>query len=311
MSRTLNQLDLGTSVYLEENGTPKEYILLKKDVDGCILLRAQALVARRINPTNVSNYEGSGMDNWLINEETGYMSLFDTATKNAIVSRSRPTYDYGDTQCRWISRRAFLMTMGEMFHSSTNLDKEPLDSLVPALYIWAKTENANTARICRNESNEAVGWWLSSPYSATSVYYVNRNGASSNYDASYTSYWARPALNVAPATIVSDEGADTIYLLPTQEYREVSFSGKALDVAERPVRAVVEYNTSNLYDVAVYVCNNYGDANPVWVPCTSGVEVNLTNTVKQTTDWQVGVRCYGKSQGYGYFEEPIVKLGVA
>ena len=90
MSRTLKQLDLGTSVYLEENGTPKEYILLKKDVDGCILLRAQALEARRINPTNVSNYEGSEMDNWLINEETGYMSLFNTATKNAIISRSRP-----------------------------------------------------------------------------------------------------------------------------------------------------------------------------------------------------------------------------
>ena len=116
---------------------------------------------------------------------------------------------------------------------------------------------------------------------------------------------------MASATIVSDEGADRIYLMPAQSYREVSFSGKALEVAERPIKAVVEYEATNLYDVVVEVCNNYGDASPVWVPCTSGVEVELTNTVKQTTDWQVGVRCYGKSQGYGYFEEPIVKLGVA
>ena len=306
MSRTLNQLDLGTSVYLEENGTPKEYILMKKDVDGCILLRAQALVARRINPTNVSNYEGSEMDNWLINEETGYMSLFDTATKNAIISRSRPTFDFGDSECRWISRRAFLLTQGEMFNSTASA-VEPLTTLAPVLSLW----NPTLGRICHNESDQAVVWWLSSPISATNVGCVSNNGASYDSYASYTIYWARPALNVASATIVSDEGADRIYLMPDQSYREVSFSGKALEVAERPIKAVVEYEATNLYDVVVEVCNNYGDASPVWVPCTSGVEVDLTNTVKQTTDWQVGVRCYGKSQGYGYFEEPIVKLGVA
>lgn len=309
MSRTLNQLDLGTSVYLEENGTPKEYILMKKDVDGCILLRAQALVARRINPTNVSTYENSEMDNWLINEETGYLSLFDTATKNAIISRSRPTYDCGDTQCRWISRRAFLLTQGEMFNSTATA-LEPLTTLVPALFIWKGTNDANTARIGRSEANTAVNWWLSSPLSAANVFYVNAGGASNSYSASVAYGWARPALNVASATIVSDEGADRIYLMPAQSYREVSFSGKALEVAERPIKAVVEYEATNLYDVVVEVCNNYGDANPVWVPCTSGVEVDLTNTVKQTTDWQVGIRCYAKSSSYGYFEEPIITLEV-
>jgi hypothetical protein len=310
MSRTLSQLDLGTSVYLEENGTPKEYILMKKDIDGCILLRAQALVARRINPTNVSNYEGSEMDNWLVNEKTGYMSLFNTATKNAIISRSRPTFDFGDSECRWISRRAFLLTHGEMFNSTATA-LEPLTTLVPALFIWKGTIDANSARICKSEADTAVIWWLSSPSSAAYVSYVIYNGTSNSSGASNTSNWARPALNVASVTIVSDEGADRIYLMPAQSYREVSFSGKALEVAERPIKAVVEYEATNLYDVVVEVCNNYGDASPVWVPCTSGVEVDLTNTVKQTTDWQVGVRCYGKSQGYGYFEEPIVKLGVA
>ena len=306
MSRTLSQLDLGTSVYIEESGTPKEYILIKKDVGGCILLRAQAIEVRRINPTNVSNYENSEMDNWLINEETGYLSLFDTATKNAIVSRSRPTYDFGDSECRYISRRAFLLTQGEMFNSTPSA-VEPLTTLSPVLSLW----NPTLGRICKNESDAAVIWWLSSPYSAARVYSVYGNGTSDSYVASNASNWARPALNVASATIVSDEGADRIYLMPDQSYREVNFSGKALEVAERPIKAVVEYEATNLYDVVVEVCNNYGDASPVWVPCTSGVEVDLTNTVKQTTDWQVGIRCYGKSQGYGYFEEPIIKLGVA
>lgn len=310
MSRTLNQLDLGTSVYIEENGTPKEYILMKKDVDSCILLRAKALEARRMNPTNTAIYEGSEMDNWLTDDTTGFMSLFNAQTQAAIVSRSRPTFDYGDTSCRYISRRAFLLTYGELFLSAPTA-LEPLTGLTPALMIWKGTSDANTGRIAKNEADQAVNWWLSSPYSSAGFYVVYNNGTSNGISASYAGYWARPALNVSSDTIVSDEGADRIYLMPAQSYREVSFSGKALEVAERPIKAVVEYEATNLYDVVVEVCNNYGDASPVWVPCTSGVEVELTNTVKQTTDWQVGVRCYGKSQGYGYFEEPIVKLGVA
>ena len=34
MSRTISQLDLGTSVYIAESGVDTEYVLLKKDVDG-------------------------------------------------------------------------------------------------------------------------------------------------------------------------------------------------------------------------------------------------------------------------------------
>lgn len=309
MSRTIKQLDVGTSVYIEEAGVPKEYILLKKDVDGCILLRAKALEARRMNPTNTAIYEGSEMDNWLTNETTGFMSLFNAQTQAAIVSRSRPTFEYGDAECHYISRRAFLLTYGELF-LSTPTALEPLTTIVPSLMLWKGTSDGSSARICYNEAGQAVYWWESSPYSATNFAYVLVNGTSSNYNATNT-IWARPALNVSSDTIVSDEGAEIIYLMPDQSYREVSFSGKALEVAERPIKAVVEYEATNLYDVVVEVCNNYGDASPVWVPCTSGVEVDLTNTVKQTTDWQVGVRCYGKSQGYGYFEEPIVKLGVA
>lgn len=303
MSRTLSQLDLGTSVYIEENETPKEYILMKKDVAGCILLRAQALEARRINPTNVSNYEGSEMDNWLINEETGYMSLFTTAIKNAIISRSRPTYDYGDSECRWISRRAFLLTQGEVFNS-TPTATEPLATLSPVLSIW----NPALGRSCHNESGVAVGWWVSSPSSATSVIYVGGSGSSNSVIAS-AAYWVRPALNVASATIVSDEGAETIYLMPdpNKDYREISFTTEIATSDMRPYQINLQYETSNLYDVAVYVCNNYGDESPVWVPCTSGVTVNLSNTVKDTANWKIGVKFYGKSQGLGWVEEPIIK----
>ena len=309
MSRTISQLDVGTSVYIEESGAPKEYILLKKDQSGCILLRAKALEARRMNATNVTNYEGSEMDDWLIDEETGFMSRFDTATKAAIVSRSRPTFDYGDTSCRYISRRAFLLTNGELF-LSTPTALEPLTGLTPALMIWKGTSDANTGRIAKNEADQAVCWWLSSPYSSANFYGVGSGGSSGSFSASGANYWARPALNVSSDTIVSDEGAETIYLMPAGTYREVCFEGKVIESVRRPARAAVEYNAVDLFDVVVEVCNNYEDDNPMWETITSGQEVTLTNTSKQTENWSVGVRCYGKANGYGYFEEPIVKLEV-
>lgn len=308
MSRTIKQLDVGTSVYIEEAGVPKEYILLKKDVDGCILLRAKALEARTMNPTNTAIYEGSEMDNWLTDETTGFMSLFNAQTQAAIVARSRPTFEYGDQLCRYISRGAFLLTHGELFLSKPT-DLEPLTTIVPALMLWRGTSSADAARICYDEAGQAVGWWESSPYSAANFYCVRAYGAA-DYVSAKNTFFARPALNVSSDTIVSDEGAEIIYLMPSKGYREVAFSGEVLEIERRPKKAVVEYDATNLYDVAVEICNNYGDANPTWVPCTSGAEVELTNTVKQTENWKVGVRGYGKSSLYGYFEEPIVILEV-
>ena len=219
MARTIKQLDVGTSVYIEEAGVPKEYVLLKKDVDGCILLRACALKRQRMNAENVAKYEGSEMDNWLTDDAAGYLSLFNEATKTAIIPRSRPTYEDGDEECHYIDRRAFLLTYSEVTNSDQS-DLEPLKSLLPALMLWKGTADAYEARICYNEDGQAVIWWESSPCSATSFCYVYTNGASSGSGASYTGYWARPALNVSSDTIVSDEGADTIYLLPSKEASE-------------------------------------------------------------------------------------------
>lgn len=306
MSRTISQLDLGTSVWIAENNVMHEYVLVSKDSAGCIMLRANAIEARRMNPTSVAVYEGSKMDSWLTDDQTGFLSRFDAATLAAIVSHTRPTYSYGDTECHYISRRAFLLTQGELF-LSTPTALEPLKNITSSLMIWKGTNGSSAARIGLNEELSAVFWWLSSPGSAASFFCVSTGGASNTVNAADTSCWARPALNVSADTIVSDEGADPIYLLPSGGYREVSFHGKVGEDTNRPSVAVVEYDAVNLYDVVVEVCNNYGDASPVWMPCTSGQQVTLANNSKQTETWQVGVRCYGKSQSYGYFDEPIVK----
>jgi len=307
MSRTIKDLDLGTSIYIEENGVPKEYVLITKSADGCIVLRANCYEARRINATNTAVYEGSEMDLWLGNEETGFMSLFTAQQKMAFVARSRPTYTYGDTECHYINRRAFLLTYGELF-LSTPTALEPLSSVVPALMIWRNAVSADSARIGRNEAGQAVYWWESSPFSASAMYGVYALGTSNINAATSAGVWARPALNVSSDTIVSDKGASVIYLMPSQGYREIRYHGRAFEVERRPQKAVVEYDTTNLYDVKVEVCNNYGDSEPIWVETTSGAVVDLTNEVKQTTNWQIGIRFYAKSASYGYTTEPIVRV---
>lgn len=194
MSKTINQLDLGTPIYVEENGTPTEYVLVSKDEYGCVLLRGLAVIAKRMNATNVSVYEGCEMDVWLQDETNGFMSRFDDNTKMAIVSRSRPTFTSGDAECHYISRKCFLLTYGEAFGSS-NKALEPLDPILAALMKWKGSSDLNSCRVTQGDNNpSSVYWWLASAYSSSAFYYVNYYGTSNNYNASYGYVWTRPAL---------------------------------------------------------------------------------------------------------------------
>lgn len=303
MSRTISDLDLGTEITLQESGVDTSYILIRKDSYGCVLLRALCAGSRRMNPTNTAVYEGSEMDDYLVNEETGYLSRFDSDTIATLASRSISTYNYGDTEYRSISRKCYLLSYGELY-GSTPSATEPDTSVLPALMIFKGTSEPNTARISSIDGHAAVFWWLRSPYSAAAFYRVYSYGASTDGSASLTNA-LRPALNIAPATVVS-EIADKIYLVaPSDPIKKVQFHGKVLETQLRPKKALVQYNAVNLDNITIEVTNNYGDPTPVWVDATGQTEITLANDEKQTTNWQIGVRCYGESYGFGYFEEPL------
>lgn len=305
MSRTLSNIDTGVGVWLKEYNDWIEYILLYKDLQGAVLLRKDVAEQRRMNNINTTTYDGCEMDVYLSDAETGFLSRFDASTLNAITSRSISTFNNGDTECTYINRRCYLLSNGNMFlETPTALEPEP--NYVHALLKYYNTFTANTSRIGRLNSN-AVFWFLRSPYSAAAYFSVGTSGTQYGNGAAGSS-GVRPALNVSLDTIVSDEGADKICLLPTQGYREVEFSGLVLSTPTAIKKAVVNYNATNLYGVSVQITNNYEDANPVWVDATSQQEITFTNTTKTTDEWKIGVRCYGKSNGYGYFDQPIVMM---
>lgn len=308
MSRTISQLDLGTEIILRENGAEVPYILIRKDDLGCVILRATTIPNKRMNPTSTTVYEGSEADVWLTNTETGFLSRFNENTLSSFVTRSIPTFTYGDTEAHYISRKCYLLSQGDMFGTSSTA-LQPETNCVAALMIWKGALSIDGARQAYADgSTSTVNWWLRSVVSATAFCYIKNNGTIGNsgaYDATAL-YSFRPALNVANGTIVG-EAEGKIYLLPSLiETYTVEFKGKVVETPLCPTKAVVNYNISNLSNVAVKVCNNYGDESPTWEDATSQTETNLTNRAKETENYEIGIWCYGESIGYGYFEEPRV-----
>lgn len=311
MSRTIADLPLGSVVVLLENGVNTNYILVNKDANGCEILRELAYgTTRRMNPTNTTVYETSEMDAYLNNTETGFLSLFNAATLSAINARSISTFTFGDTEAHYISRKCYLPSYGAMFRI-TPTKLEPGASYLWALSNWKKTFDTNSMRIAYNPGGSTVGRWLRSPSSAANFYYVSSTGDSNAHNAS-NAYLFRPALNVAPATIVSDEGADTIYLLPTERAQTVEFKGKLGEFNQKPTVGCTSVVSSNLTNVVVKVTNNYGDSAPTWQTVQDGVQFEFTNETKETENWKVGIWCYGEAVNLsqGYFEQPQMLVEV-
>lgn len=305
MSRTLSQVELGSIVWLRENDTDVDYILTRKDIHGVELLRKRAVVARRMNQTNTTVYDGCEADAWLINTETGFLSRFSQALLSNLVKRSISTFTYGDSEYHWISRECYLYSYGDMFRTTPDA-LYPEVNVVPALMVNKGTIDANSARITRNEADtENINAWLRSANSATNFLCVGSNGATYNSYATNAN-WLRPVLNVSPDTIVSDEGADIIYLLPEEKPRAVEYYSKIGVASVRPSIGCAKVDTSNLTNTVIKVTNNYGDAAPVWQIVQNGVQFEFTNTEKQTENWELGIWFYGETPNLlnGYSEQP-------
>lgn len=305
MSRTLKQIELGSTVWIREGDTDADYILTRKDVNGVELLRKRAYTSRRMNPSRTTVYDGCELDQWLIDTNTGFLSLFSETLRSNLVHRSISTFTYGDSDYHYISRNCYLYSYGDMFLTAPSVLYAEVN-IVPALMVNKGTIDANSACVCRNnEDTSNVDYWLRSAYSATNFWYVNHDGTPLT-DYAAVPYSIRPVLNVSPDTIVSDEGADIIYLLPEEKPRVVEYYSKIGVASVRPSIGCAKVDTSNLTNTVIKVTNNYGDASPVWQTVQNGVQFNFTNAQKQTENWELGIWFYGETPNLltGYSEQP-------
>ena len=311
MSRTISQLTAGVGVWIDENGTHTEYIYLGIDGSGnCRLLRKYAAVAKRMNATNVGHYAGCEADLWMEDEQTGFLSRFDAATINALEPTTICMSDYtlnegGTVEYPEITRRCMALSYKELGYGGSETDV----SFFAALQTYYDTTNANTARIGRNSDETAVGWWMRSGNSATQFRSASTVGGASFSSASSGSLWQRPAISVAPATIVSDEGADSIFLLPEgrRTYWEIQATALLGSSAQRPKKAKLMIAETSITEATYQVSNNAKDASPVWVNCQNGGVCDLANTSKETTDYELGVKINAKASVYnGRVGEPVL-----
>ena len=314
MSRTIADLTPGVGVWIDEtvSGTTShvEYIYLGLDGSGnARLLRKYVAAQKRMNATNVAHYDGCEADLWHENEETGFLARFDAATINALQPTTMCCDDYttsadGTVEHIDLVRRCAPLSYKEFGFGGSETDV----SFLEALKTYYNTTNANTAKIGRTKDETAVNVWMRSGYSASKFRYVLSNGFA-NGGATSGNYWQRPAISVAPATIVSDEGADSIFLLP--DGRRTTWSIRAAvkmgQSAARPKKAKLMVAESAIASASYKVSNNAGDESPVWVACANGGVCNLANTEKTTDAWELGVLIEAESGVHnGYVGEPVL-----
>ena len=310
-SRYISQLTPGCAVYVDENGVHTPYIYLGLDGSGnARLLRHYAVVAKRMHSANVAHYDGCEADLWMENEQTGFLSRFDAATINALEPTTICMSDYtlnegGTVEYPEITRRCMALSYKELGYGGSETDV----SFLAALQTYYDTTNANTARIGRSSDETAVFWWMRSGYSASQFRSVYAVGAADSSNATFGGYWQRPAISVAPATIVSDEGADSIFLLPEgrRTYWEIQATALLGSSAQRPKKAKLMIAETSITEATYQVSNNAKDANPVWVNCQNGGVCDLANTSKETTDYELGVKINAKASVYnGRVGEPVL-----
>ena len=315
MSRTIADLTAGTLIYIDEtvSGTTTHvpYIYLGEDDYGkCRVLRQYAPQTKRMHSSNVASYAGCEMDTWL---ENTFINRFDAATQNALVNTTIKYVDYtksGDStaQVLEIARRIFLLSYSEEGYGNDAAGNEGKSFLSALQTFTGKTGNG--ARVTYNQSGTAVSSWLRSAYSTTYFRYVG-TGGSASYGASNTNYYPRPALSVAPATIVSDEGAEQIFLLPDGRRTtwDVSVEMELGESEDRPKSAYVELATTSISSCTIQITNNYGDTTPVWATVGSNGICNLNNSTKETTNWKVGIKISAQANSpTGYIGEPAVVI---
>lgn len=311
MSRTIADLTAGQIIYLDEtvDGTLSHvpFIYLGQDDSGnCRILRQYAAVSKQMNSKSETTYDGCLADTWLNNETNGYLSRFDDATKLSLVATQIKINSISTSSVGIIARRCFLLSESEVGNVTT---PDEGSSILDVLKAVANTTTETTARTAYNESLSSVSWWLRSAASSTQFRFVsNISSGKVNSNNATNTIWLRPALSVAPATIVSDQGEDTIYLLPDSSklYREIDATIYCGSSTARPkkARAIVPATNCSLFELQI--SNNAKDDSPIWVSAENNVAVDLSNDTKTTTDWELGVKIYAQSSGKALIGEPVV-----
>lgn len=315
MARTISELSPGTIIWcnttLSGTDAATPFIVLGASQQGNSTLIMQQFVYEvgQMESQNVADtYSGSKMDTYLTSTDTtGYrMKYLSEAFRNCLISTTVEAYAVSSDSVLTLSRDIFLASETEVVTSAAT-HTEGISYLSALKTATGETDDAN-ARIAYNVAGNSRTWWLRSPSSATAfntVYYGRIYGFPCT-----DRYSIRPIYSIANGTLVSDDGAETIYLFPDAEkpYRELDIEISMGQCAKQPKMARVVANVEKATESIIKATNNYKDANPVWETVSADGIVTFANETKTTDNWELGVKIYAKSQDKAEVTEPVMTV---
>ena len=309
MSRTISELTPGTKVYYDvtRDGETKpwEFIVLGASEQGnsVLIMSALCFMAKRMNATEVAEYNGCEADAFL--DGDFLTTYFDEKFIAALTPTQIKCYSIAAAATQTFARKCFLPSYTELGWTSANDEGA---SYLPALKTWSNNTNDNAARVAYNTAGAARWWWVRSACSDSQFWYVHNTGVTFGYVATTPNIWLRPVLSVANATIVSDQGEETIYILPDPDklYREAEATLFLGSSVKRPKKVRLLTDVENATEQVWKVSNNAKDESPVWVTAAADGTAELTSTTKTTDNWELGVHVYVKSGGKAIVQEPIL-----
>lgn len=262
----------------------------------------------RMEPKDVvDTYNNSDMDTYLTSTDaTGYrVKYLSEAFRNILVSTTIEAYVISSDTTITMSRDIFLASETEVVASGA-AHAEGISFLSALKTATGETNDKNARKAYHTDGNAKV-WWLRTPGSSSQFRAVLSNGGVGGGNAAGR-FYVRPLYSVAPATLVSDAGAETIYLFPDEDtpYRELDVEIGMGESAKRPKKARVVTTITKATEFSIKATNNYGDANPAWETVAADGVVAFTNTTKTTDNWELGVKIYVKSQDKAEATEPAM-----
>lgn len=317
MSRTLSELSPGTIVWCNtmlsgsDAATPFIVMGVSQQGNSVLIMPQYVYETYRMEPQNVvDTYNNSDMDTYLTSTDaTGYrVKYLSEAFRNILVSTTIEAYVISSDTTITMSRDIFIASETEVVESGAT-HAEGI-SFLSALKTATGETFDNNARKAYNTSGTAQIWWLRSPYSTSHFRHIGVAGyAGASFAASEK--YVRPFYSLAPATLVSDAGAETIYLFPeSTPYKELDVEIGMGESAKRPKKARVVTTITKAKEFSIKATNNYGDANPAWETVAADGVVAFTNTTKTTDNWELGVKIYAKSHDIAEATEPAMIVEV-
>lgn len=204
-------LSVGSSVYLMENGSAVEYLVVnqgkpqssdnyKDSCNGTWLLRKDVFETRQWNSANNVNYPSASIHSYL---NSTFLNRFDTKTQNAIQQAVIPyDYDaYGSTG-NDLSAKVFLLSLREIGVYSSNSGNPSKAGLKLEYFSDTPTNALSTSsKRIAYLNGVATAWWTRSLYSSNSAWCVWTNGSMGGF-TEISAYGIRPALILNSTALV-------------------------------------------------------------------------------------------------------------